>query len=145
MAFGSRRLRVQLPCGERTRVVEVAADERTPCPVAFATGCPSEFVSACPVQLATCADFRTGVCAPESCPPGSCLTGTHCYWTNPAILPSPRGGLVAADDLPLLRGRLEQRMREIDAFARALKEQVQEQLDDLGKAEQALRDRDAGP
>ncbi|MDQ3933620.1 MAG: hypothetical protein M3340_03205 [Actinomycetota bacterium] len=163
MAFGAKRLRVQLPCGDETHVVEAAADD-------LARFCPmitSECHDSCLLYATHCLLVQTchyptnhpvhhgrvGVprclhytgCGPWSCEWDSCETGTHCYINTdlPVYVAAEGRGrsLVSPDDLPVLRGRLEQRMREVDAFAQKLKDRVQAQLDDLDRAEDALRER----
>ncbi len=149
MPFEARKLRVQLPCGTDTEVRE-AGDERgcrfptgTPCPGKFPTDCAPAFATGC-TPFPTCADFRSGACQLDSCI-DSCIADTFCLWTNTVLLEdgeNPRA-FVAADQLPLLRERLELRLKEIDAFAQQLKDDVAAQLDEVGRAEQALKERDA--
>ena len=80
-----------------------------------------------------------------ACGGSSCLTGTHCYHSIPMKRADEVGhpALVDAEHLPLLRGRLEQRLREIDALAQELKDGVAAQLEEIDQAEQALRAREA--
>jgi hypothetical protein len=108
MSFQSRRLRVQLPCGEGTVLEQAAVD----CP--FGTRC----------------DGASFFCDPNTCvfgehsrvgPGGVCDAGT-CNWFDTG-LPADEAGrvVVDAEHLPLVRQALERQLAEIDSAEQALK------------------------
>lgn len=117
MSFQSKRLRVQLPCGEGT-VVEQAID------------CPR----------GTVCDGASFFCDPNTCvfgehsrvgPEGLCNIGT-CNIGSPVPCggvgsdpgPDPRTFVVDPEQLPLLRQALEAQLKEIEAAEQALKKRA---------------------
>ena len=112
MSFSSKRLRVQLPCGDRT-VVEVAI------------GCPERMVChdmiSFPCDPNTCVFGRQSQVGPEGQSP--CDFGTmNCvsFGSDPGPI---RADLVLdAEQLSLLKTTLEAQLEEIDKAEEALKE-----------------------
>jgi hypothetical protein len=116
MSFQSRRLRVQLPCGEGT-VVEEAFE----CPRGTVCAIPSFF---CDPNTCVFGEHSRvgpeGLCNMDTCNIGSpnpCGIGT-----DRAV--DPRTVLVDPEHLPLLRQALEAQLKEVKAAEQALKKRA---------------------
>ncbi|MEV5555052.1 hypothetical protein AB0L44_15490 [Nonomuraea wenchangensis] len=114
MSFRADRLRVQLPCGAEGSLVDAAGDEAAQ-PALAREG----------TYICTCYLTDLDYC--------------HCS----IVLTQERARLVSPEALPLLKKQLEHRLAEVDLLAEAAKRQLQAHLDDISRAEQALRDRQA--
>jgi hypothetical protein len=115
MAFQSKRLRVQLPCGERTVFEQVA---NVNCP--FHTLCigGSFFCDPNTCVFGEASEIGPGgLCTFPSCDFGTapdCVGGTQ--------VPDPGRVLVDPEHLPALRKHLEERLNDIATAERALEE-----------------------
>jgi hypothetical protein len=116
MAFRSKRLRVQLPCGDRT-VFEM--DVMVDCPQG----------TLCPPTSFVCAQFSCSFGEDSRVGPGGVCSFRTCDIAT--VVPCPDGsqeppvdpGAVLMDpqDLGALREHLEERLKEIDAAEQALR------------------------
>lgn len=118
MAFQSKRLRVQLPCGEKTWFEQA---------VAVTVNCPLDsvcFGGSYPCDQNTCVFGMAsrvgpgGLCQFPTCNAFSdvCLIG------SPNPVADPGAILIDPQDLPALREHLEGRLKDIEAAEQALKE-----------------------
>ena len=124
MAFRSKRLRVQLPCGERT-VFEM--DVFVECPMG--TVCLG---GSFPCDPSTCVfgvDSRIGpggLCKFQTCDIGTvvpCGAGTDpCVAGSPDPVVDPGAVLIDPQDLGAFKQHLEERLKEIDAAQQAIEE-----------------------
>jgi hypothetical protein len=149
MSFGAKKLRVQLPCGTDGSVIEEAVgtnvcdvftcepgtcqvfscDFQTEGPVFCQIPSYGCFVGTC--QMGTCrvgTPCNMGTCAHLTCPHGTCGQGTCRVRTiapvgceGESVLREP-SLVVDADQLPVLRERLEAQLAEIDKAEQAVKE-----------------------
>ena len=136
MSFQARRLRVQLPCGEQT-VVEAQAFQPTPtaCPFATcgfvtpATICRN-FNSNCGI-VSQCHQFHTIVACQQFVSP-ICAMNTFACGCSVTFI-DPCGGAGSGDPGPI----------QIDPeVLPQLREQLEAQLKEIEKAEQALKERE---
>jgi hypothetical protein len=141
VSFQAKKLRVQLPCGDRT-VIEQEPQIlcRFPSNCNLGTcGFVSPGTVACRFPTQWC-DFGTPICGwcsfltPQTCPFNSCgvvtpvcrigtIEPTGCPVGSRDPLPIDPGTLVLdPDDLPALREQLEAQLKEIEVAERALEE-----------------------
>ncbi len=137
MSFGAKKLRVQLPCGTDGSVVEDAVGGGD-------CDWPTRQCNAFTCAWGTC-NWTPGDCGWTpvnclwtpcnwSCPGGSCFPSPpppqHCFGLMSFITPvacgqsrfEERPVVVDADQLPVLRERLEARLEEIKKAERSLEE-----------------------
>lgn len=110
MSFGSRKVRVQLPCGEQT-VYQVAADFDCP----MRTECPPGSFFCDPSTCVFGAASEVG--------PGG-LRGCR-FGSDPPVRPEPL--VLDAERLAALRRHLERQLEEIDIAEQAMEERSQGQ------------------
>ena len=148
MSFEARKLRVQLPCGTSGSVIEerAAGDcdfPSTGCEIftcAWGTDCINVFWTT-PLQGPVLCDWVSacgggfGTCPANSCPnlsctfPSPCRFGTcaprSCWAHTIVVGPGTihEGAIVVdAEQLPMLRERLEAQLKEIEKAERAVKD-----------------------
>jgi|SRR5215207_1122988 len=115
MSFQSKRLRVQLPCGEGT-LVEQAVD----CPLG--TVCDGASFFCDPNTCVFGANSRVG---PEGlCGLGTCNIGSPipCGGLGSDPRTDPRTLVVDPEQLPLLRQALEAQLKEVESAEQALRD-----------------------
>ena len=119
MAFQSKRLRVQLPCGDRTLFEQVAN-----------VNCPLDSVCIGGSKICdpnTCVFGEYSEIGPNTlCQWPTCAGTDYCYMGSRDPQADPGAVLIDPQQLPAMREHLEGRLKDIDA------------------AEQALRERDPG-
>lgn len=152
MSFGARKLRVQLPCGTDGSVIDEGGGEGVDCDwpsvrcevftCAWGTECPPFQTQTINCQVGTgpwtgpwtCSwascQFGMGTCWADTCPNGSCgIPSRYCRFGT-TVVPcegqsrpvEERTVILDAEQLPLLRERLEAQLREIEKAQKALEE-----------------------
>lgn len=149
MSFQARKLRVQLPCGDKTLVEPEALCVFQTCPAGTCgfvtpTGCgPVAYTLNCgPTMVVTChyPSCHFGTCGNFTCVFDTC--GYHspitCRFATCAITVVPTGCPAGTVEQPIDPGTIV-----IDpADLPALREHLEAQLAELDKAEQALKERE---
>jgi hypothetical protein len=112
MAFQAKRLRVQLPCGERTAFEEA---------VGVLTDCPLDsvcFGGSYPCDPNTCVIGRASEIGPRTL----CQAPTDVCFAASGQRVDPASVLIDPEHLPVLREHLEARLRDVAAAEKALEE-----------------------
>lgn len=108
MAFSARHLRVRLPCGEDTQIVE-----------------PGQLIAGAEVGVA-CVGWScgcTGLCSAHTGGQPMVASGWCCASCAGCTFMSTN--MVSAEDLPALRADLEARLRDLEAAERAVQQRLQ--------------------
>lgn len=149
MSFQARKLRVQLPCREKTLIEQQQVPPGTFCRIPSCNFGTCGFVSPATCRFGSCGfgtcQFATcGFVSPQTCAFGTCgfVSPVTCQFASPCgITIDPTGcpggsvdppidpGTVVVDPehLPALREQLEARLKDIDAAEQALKEREDQQ------------------
>jgi hypothetical protein len=112
MAFQAKRLRVQLPCGERT-VFEEAVGVLTNCPLDSVCYGASYFC-----DPSTCVIGQASEIGPRTI----CQFPTDVCFAASVRRADPASVLIDPEHLPVLREHLEARLRDVAAAEKALEE-----------------------